>query len=85
MVGLLAEGAYEPNPEYHNIPVALVCVAVREVEGLFAQTILSTPALMVGAGVTVSVMVLTTGVQLLPEEVRERITDPLAISAALGL
>jgi len=67
------------------MPAAFVGVAVRDVEGLFAQTILSTPALMVGAGVTVNVMVLTTGVQLFPEEVSERMTDPLAISAALGL
>ena len=73
-----------PVPAYHCTPAAVV-VALSEVVGLFEQTVLSAPALIVGAGVMVKVIVLTTGVQLLPEEVRLMTTDPFVLSKAVGL
>jgi hypothetical protein len=79
-------GTNVPVPEVDQIPpLAIVTDPFNVSVALLAQTVTLEPALAVGAGVILTVIVVLTAVQPpLLVDVRVRVTAPAVISALLG-
>ena len=81
---LPADGLNVPWP-VHRPPPAPVTDPASCTAGSLAQEVSGAPASTTGAGVIMSVMASLTALQVpLPTVVRVRVTDPAAISAAVG-
>src|SRR5690606_26403831 len=79
-------GSKDPAPPLHTPPVATVNEPCNVATALFAQSVWSTPAFAVGAGVIVYVTLSLTALQLpLPTVVSVSVTVPAVRSAALGV
>ena len=75
-----------PVPPLQTPPVAPITEPLKAMAEALAQTVPFVPASTIGAGVKVMVRLLVAGVQLpLPVVVRINVTEPLLISAAVGV
>ena len=78
-------GGKDPAPPLHTPPVATVTLPLNTTFALFAQRVTSTPAFAVGAAVKFNTIASDTATQLLlPVVVNTRVTEPFAISVAVG-